>query len=50
MSDVLLQSATALATRLRRRELSSREATELMLAHIDATNPGVNAVVKLRSG
>jgi amidase len=45
---MLFQSAVETATRLRRGEISSRELTELLLAHIDAVNPAVNAVVELR--
>jgi amidase len=34
---------------IRRRDISSREVTETLLAHIDAINPRLNAVVELRS-
>jgi amidase len=33
---------------LRRREISSRELTEMLLTHIDAVNPALNAVVERR--
>src|ERR687896_1430327 len=41
-------SATDAARALRRRELSSRELTEMLLTRIDAVNPALNAVVELR--
>jgi amidase len=49
MSETLFQSATDAAGMLRRKEFSSRELTELLLARIDAVNPALNAVVELRS-
>jgi len=49
MSETLFQSATDAAGMLRRKEISSRELTELVLARIDAVNPVLNAVVELRS-
>jgi amidase len=48
MSETLFQSATDAAGMLRRKEISSRELTELLLARIDAVNPALNAVVELR--
>jgi len=47
-SDILLRPATDAAAALKRREVSSRELTEAVLAAIDARNPRVNAVVELR--
>jgi amidase len=44
----LFQSATEAAQALRRKELSSRELTEMLLARIDAVNPALNAIVELR--
>jgi amidase len=48
MSETLFQSATDAAGMLRRKDISSRELTELLLARIDAVNPPLNAVVELR--
>ena len=47
MTDPLFGSAGAAAQLLRRREISSRELTELLLARIDSVNPRINAVVEL---
>jgi amidase len=44
----LFQSATDAAQAVRRKELSSRELTEMLLARIEAVNPALNAVVELR--
>ena len=44
----LFQSATDAAQAVRRKEISSRELTETLLARIEATNPALNAVVELR--
>ena len=45
---LLFQSATDVARRLRLKELSSRELTEMLLTRIEAVNPALNAVVELR--
>lgn len=45
--DVLFRSANEAARMLRRKELSSRELTDLQLARIDAADPALNAVVDL---
>jgi amidase len=44
----LFRSATDAAQAVRRKELSSRELTELLLARIEAVNPALNAIVELR--
>jgi amidase len=44
----LFQSATEAAQAIRRKELSSRELIEMLLARIEAVNPVLNAVVELR--
>src|SRR5215213_8107077 len=44
----LFRSATDTGQAIRRKELSSRELTEMLLARIEAVNPAVNAVVELR--
>src|ERR687896_1593370 len=49
MNETLLfQSATDAAQAVRRKEISSRELTETLLARIEAVNPALNAVVELR--
>jgi amidase len=48
MHKALVQSATDAARMLHRREISSRELTEMVLARIDAVNPALNAVIELR--
>jgi amidase len=45
----LFWSATDAEQAIRRKELSSRELTEMLLGRIEAVNPAVNAVVELRS-
>ena len=47
MHEALLQSATDAARMLSRKEISSRELTEMLLARIEAVNPVLNAVVEL---
>jgi amidase len=44
----LFWSATDAVQAIGRKELSSRELTEMLFARIDAVNPAVNAVVELR--
>lgn len=48
MSDVLFRPAQAVAGMLRRKEISSRELTELLFARSDVVNPALNAVVEQR--
>jgi amidase len=45
---LLFHSATDVARRLRLKELSSRELTEMLLTRIEAVNPAMNAVVELQ--
>jgi amidase len=47
MNDVLFESAGQLATRIRRRELGSRELLDLYLARVEKHNPALNAIVTL---
>jgi amidase len=47
MHEALFQSATDAARALRRREISARELTGMLLARIEAVNPALNAVVAL---
>ena len=44
----LFRSATDAARAVRRKELSSRELTEMLLTRIESVNPALNAVVELR--
>jgi amidase len=48
MDDIPFRSATDAAGVLRRKEISARELTEMMLARIEEANPELNAVVALR--
>ena len=48
MSDLLFQPAGDVAGMLHRKEISSRELTELLFARTDAVNPALNAVVAQR--
>jgi quercetin dioxygenase-like cupin family protein len=50
VSALLFQPATDAAVLVRRREISSRELTELLFARIDAVDPELNAVVERRQG
>jgi amidase len=47
MSEIWQLSATELAQRIARRELSSVEVVDAHLARIDAVNPALNAVVRV---
>jgi amidase len=47
MSELHFRSASALASMLRRREISSRELLEHFLARVEKHNPALNAVVTL---
>jgi amidase len=47
VNDVAFESAGQLATRIRRRELGSRELLELYLARVEKHNPALNAIVTL---
>src|SRR5215216_5126794 len=48
MHETLFESATDTAQTLSRKELSSRELTEMLLTRIEAVNPALNAIVELR--
>ena len=48
MDEPMFRSAREAADLVARKEVSSRELTELVLAHIDAVNPAINAVVDHR--
>src|SRR5690242_13532132 len=48
MTDVLFRPAGDVAGMLQRKEISSRELTELQFARMDAVNPALNAVVEQR--
>src|SRR5918999_4724875 len=49
MSELLFGSATDAAELVRRREISSRELTGMLLSRIEAVDPALNAVVELRA-
>jgi amidase len=49
MSEILFRSATEAAAQVARKDVSSRELTEALLAQIEAVDRAVNAVVELRS-
>jgi amidase len=48
MTEIWRLSATELAARIKRREISAREATDAALDRLDAANPALNAVVDYR--
>jgi amidase len=48
MHEELFQSATDAARTVSRKEISSRELTEMLLSRIESVNPALNAVVGLR--
>src|SRR5258708_23489131 len=47
MGEIVQLSATELAQRIARRQLSSAEVVDAHLARLDAVNPALNAVVKI---
>ena len=47
MAELAFLPATAAADLVRRTVISARELAELVLARIDALNPGLNAVVEV---
>lgn len=47
MNEIWQMSATELAQRIGKRELSSVEVVNAHLARIDAVNPALNAIVKV---
>jgi fatty acid amide hydrolase 2 len=48
MDELLLLSGTALASKIRRREVSSAEVVETHIRHIARVNPSLNAMVQYR--
>jgi amidase len=50
MTDLCFQTATALARRMRAREVSVTEVVQAHLAQIERVNPTVNAIVTLTAG
>jgi amidase len=48
VNETVFRSATQAADMMQRKETSSRELTEALLARIDDANPALNAVVELR--
>lgn len=50
MDELAILSATAAADLVRRKEISARELTEVVLARIEALNPALNAVVEVAAG
>jgi amidase len=47
MGEIWRMSATELAQRIAKRELSSVEVVDAHLARIDAVNPALNAIVRV---
>ncbi len=47
MTELLFESASQLAARIRRRELGSRELLDLYLGQVEKHNPALNAIVTL---
>ena len=46
-TEILASDATAVATAIAARKISSRQAVEAHLERLDAVNPGINAVVEV---